>query len=215
MIKLFSDFNAEAVVLAAGDFPQHPFPLQLLQEARRVVCCDGAAAAFVSRMQRAPWRIVGDGDSLPQRLKDQYAEALTIVAEQETNDLTKATLFLERQGIRRIAYLGATGKREDHALGNISLLVDYAQRGLEVRMLTDYGIFIPCRGTTRCQAPVGTQVSIFAFGATQLRSEGLRYALHDLTNWWQGTLNEVTASDFTIHADGCYLIYAAYAAGGR
>ena len=156
MIKLFSDFNAEAVVLAAGDFPQHPFPLQLLQEARRVVCCDGAAA-----------------------------------------------------------YFGATGKREDHALGNISLLADYAQRGLEVRMLTDYGIFIPCRGTTRCQAPVGTQVSIFAFGATQLRSEGLRYALHDLTNWWQGTLNEVTASDFTIHADGCYLIYAAYAAGER
>ncbi len=215
MTRLFSDFNAEAVVLAAGDFPRHPIPLRMLQQAQRVVCCDGAAGEYAGRLHRAPWRIVGDGDSLPQPLKERYAEALTIVAEQETNDLTKATLFLERQGIRRIAYLGATGKREDHTLGNVSLLVDYAQRGLEVRMLTDYGVFIPCRGTTHWQAPVGTPVSIFAFGATQLRSEGLRYALHELTNWWQGTLNEVAASAFTIHAEGCYLLYAAYPAGGR
>lgn len=35
-----------------------------------------------------------------------------------------------------------TGKREDHTLGNISLLLYYLQEGIDVRAYTDYGVFI-------------------------------------------------------------------------
>ena len=53
------------------------------------------------------------------------------ISDQETNDQTKAVNFLLAQGKRRIAIIGATGNREDHTLGNISLLSDYLRAGAE------------------------------------------------------------------------------------
>ena len=72
-----------------------------------------------------PHAIIGDGDSLPQAFKEQYKDILHVVEEQEDNDLTKATLHCGSLGFKRILYVGATGKREDHTLGNISLMMRY------------------------------------------------------------------------------------------
>jgi len=42
-----------------------------------------------------------------------------------------------------------------------------------------------------------------------LQGEGLVYPLSDFTNWWQGTLNEATANEFTVHCTGEYLVFLA------
>ena len=59
--------------------------------------------------------------------------------DQETNDQTKAVNYLMEKGFRRIAIVGATGRREDHTLGNISLLMEYMRMGQKYVMYTDYG----------------------------------------------------------------------------
>lgn len=197
----------EVVILAAGDYPTAGKALRLLQTADRVVCCDSAAADFIRREGRYPWRIVGDCDSLPADLCQRYADIIVHEREQETNDLSKAIRFVRSEGFNRIAIVGATGKREDHTLGNISLLIDYMRMGLEVSMLTDYGCFHPCHDSFSAELPLGTQVSIFSFGATGFRGNGLRYPLHDFTNWWQGTLNETVQPNIDITAQGDFLVY--------
>ena len=183
----------EAVILAKGEYPSLPLPLQLLEEARYVVCCDGAA-----------------NDSLSPENRVKYADLIQHIPDQETNDQTKAVHYLQKKGVRNIAIVGATGKREDHTLGNISLLIDYMRSGIEVRMFTDYGVFIPIQHTQTFASQVGQQVSIFNFNAKGLRGEGLFYPLSDFNNWWQGTLNEATANEFTIHCTGEYLIFLTY-----
>ena len=198
--------ETEAVILANGDYPSTPLPLQKLLEAPYVVCCDGGANEYIAR-GHTPDLIIGDGDSLSEENREHYAHLLYRVSEQEFNDLTKAMKFLLAQGKRRIAILGATGKREDHTLGNISLLMEYQRMGAEVRMYTDHGIFIPCKGTCTFSCREGQQVSIFNFTARGLQSKGLRYPIYDFTNWWQGTLNECTSNAFTIEAEGEYLVY--------
>ena len=35
----------EAVILANGDYPTHPIPLQILAYAPYIICCDGGANA--------------------------------------------------------------------------------------------------------------------------------------------------------------------------
>ncbi len=196
----------EAVILANGEYPSLPLPLQLLEEARYVVCCDGAANEYIAR-GRTPDVIIGDGDSLSQENRVKYADLIQHIPDQETNDQTKAVHYLQKKGVRNIAIVGATGKREDHTLGNISLLIDYMRSGIEVRMFTDYGVFIPIQHTQTFASQVGQQVSIFNFNAKGLRGEGLFYPLSDFNNWWQGTLNEATANEFTIHCTGDYLIF--------
>lgn len=202
-------YTPEAVILANGEYPTHPLPLQILENAKTVVCCDGAANEYILR-GHTPDAIIGDGDSLSPEYKALFAPIVHQIADQETNDQTKAVRFLQKRGFRKIAIVGATGKREDHTVGNISLLIDYLKAGIEVRTLTDYGLFIPARDTHTFTSRPGQQVSIFNFGAKGLRGEGLVYPLSDFTNWWQGTLNEATADEFTIHGKGTYLVFLAY-----
>ena len=136
-----------------------------------------------------PNLIIGDGDSISEENRKRYGHLLHRIAEQETNDQTKAVNYLLSQGKRRIAIVGATGKREDHTLGNISLLMDYMRAGADVRTYTDHGIFIPCRNTCTFTCQPGQQVSIINFNARKLHGLGLVYPLSDFTNWWQGTLD--------------------------
>ena len=208
-MKSINDFRPEAVVVDAGDFPTAPVPLGIVDECRRIVCCDGAADAFLAS-GRVPWRIVGDCDSISPNNRRRYNEILRRFPDQDTNDQTKAVRYLASKGFRTIAIVGATGKREDHSLGNISLLIEYMKRGLDVRIYTDYGVFIPVAGNESFHVEPRMQISIFNFGATELRAEGLRYPIRDFGNWWEGTLNEAVGDTFTIFADGRLLIFITY-----
>lgn len=197
----------DAVILANGDYPSASLPLRMLEEAPYVVCCDGGADEYIAR-GRVPDAIIGDGDSLSEANRLAYASLIHYNPDQETNDQTKAIQFLLAQGKRRIAIVGATGKREDHTIGNISLLIEYMRMGAEtVRTYTDYGVFIPCKGKCTFNSRIGQQVSIFNFTAKGFRSEGLLYPIYDFTAWWQGTLNSCIGTSFSIEADGEYLLF--------
>lgn len=199
----------EAVVVGNGEFPVHSFPLTVLDQSPCVVCCDGGTNALVESGRLPDW-IVGDGDSLSEENRLRFQDRIYRNPDQETNDQTKAVSFLASRGIRRIAILGATGKREDHTLGNISLLMEYQRMGLEVVMLTDYGFFVPAVDTQEFMGFPRQQVSVFNFDAVDLKSEGLRYPVYDFCYWWQGTLNEVEGDFFRIMAKGHYLVYCTY-----
>ena len=200
------EYPFEAVVVAGGDYPTSEQALQVLHNAPYVVCCDGAADRYIAT-GHVPDAIVGDGDSISAYNRTKYAARLHIVAEQETNDQTKAVNFLLSKGMRHIAIVGATGRREDHTIGNISLLIEYARAGAQVRSFTDHGVFIPCNSDTTLKCHKGQQVSIFSITAKNLSAEGLLYPIYDFSNWWQGTLNECTGEEFTIHAEGEYLLF--------
>ncbi|MBQ5644216.1 MAG: thiamine diphosphokinase [Bacteroidaceae bacterium] len=199
----------DAVIVAGGEYPTARQPLEVLHGAPFVVCCDGAADNYIAT-GRVPDAIVGDGDSISAENREMFAHLLHIVSEQESNDQTKAVRFLVEKGMQRIAIVGATGKREDHTIGNISLLIEYARQGCDVCSFTDYGVFIPCNGTTTHKCHKGQQVSIFSITAKDLSAVGLRYPIYDFNNWWQGTLNECTGEEFTINANGEYLLFISY-----
>lgn len=199
----------DAVIIGGGEFPTSGLPMQIINNARYIVCCDGAADAFIAT-GAIPDAIVGDGDSISTENRTKYSHLLHIISEQESNDQTKAIRFCMEQGKKRIAIVGATGKREDHTIGNISLLIEYARAGAEVYSFTDYGVFIPCNGDTTHKCRKGQQVSIFSITAKDMSADRLLYPIYDFTNWWQGTLNECTGEEFSIKAQGEYLIFLNY-----
>ena len=198
----------ETIILADGDFPSHPLALEWLRQCPYVVCCDGAANTYI-RSGRMPEAIVGDGDSLLPGIKERYASLIHSETEQETNDLSKAFRFCLSQERKRITIMGATGKREDHTIGNVSLLADYMEKA-EVNMMTDYGIFVPIKEDSMFESYIGQQISIFNMNSTVLFAEGLAYPLSVFTNWWQGTLNEALAKHFIIRTEGKVLVFRTF-----
>ncbi len=194
----------DVVIVANGEFPIHEIPLGILKSAKHIVACDGA----IKNVPQAEV-VVGDGDSVPPEFHDRLIK----IEEQEDNDLTKATLFCMQQGWKRIAYLGCTGLREDHTLGNIALLMRYyREMGISGTIFTDHGFFSPSQGDCTFQSFPGQQVSIFNFGSTCLRSEGLKWNSYAYKEWWQGTLNESLTNHFSVQADSYYLVYQTYEA---
>lgn len=202
------------VILAAGDFPQSEAPLTALREADLRICCDSAAEALVAHGLE-PDRIVGDLDSLSRAFRERFADRITQISEQDDNDLTKAFHLALTLSPSRITILGATGKREDHTLGNISLLLDYAREAsCPVTMLTDYGRFETIFDTATLPSVPGQQISIFAFDNTlTIKSAGLKYPTDQVCfdTLWKATLNEALSSSFTLtlsHACGVLLFFA-------
>ena len=197
----------DVVIVANGEFPTHEIPLGILKNAKHIVACDGA----IKNVPQAEV-VVGDGDSVPPA----YHDRLIQIEEQEDNDLTKATRYCLSQGWHKIAYLGCTGKREDHTLGNIGLLMRYFRKmEVEGMMFTDYGFFTPTCGNQTFLSKKGQQVSIFNFGCRQLSSEGLKWNSYTYDEWWQGTLNEALGDNFSFHADSYYLVYQTYDVSGE
>ena len=108
-------------------------------------------------------------------------------------------------------YVGCTGKREDHTLGNISLLMRYyREMNINGTMFTDSGYFTPAQGEQTFDSMPGQQVSIFNFGCKTITSEGLKWNSYAYQELWQGTLNESLADHFTMRTDGFYMIFRTY-----
>jgi thiamine pyrophosphokinase len=191
------------IIVADGTFPTHEIPLGYLRNAKRIICCDGSAANLILA-GFTPDAIVGDMDSLSEDLANRFADRIFADDDQETNDLTKAVYWCIENGFDDLVIIGATGKREDHTIGNISLLAEYV-RIVNVIMVSDTGIFIPFQNSAEISSFPGQQVSIFSINPeTEITTKGLRYPLNKtkVKNWWVATLNEATETRFEINFSG-------------
>ncbi len=206
----------DIVILADGNYPTAEYPLQLLHSADILICCD----ASVLKLQAAlPDYIVGDMDTLPAAEKARFKEIIIESSCQETNDQTKAFSFalglVPEGGTANIHILGATGGREDHTLGNLSLMMEYTKNagkpiapfnnvmheGITVEIATDYGIFTPHYNSFTAESYPGQQVSIISFDNTlRIKSSGLAYPTDNAVFefWWRGTLNEALGENFRL-----------------
>ena len=197
------------VILADGAFPAGKEALEYLDNACRIICCDGAARSLVA-YGREPDRIVGDLDSLSDEFKKRFADRIEHVSEQESNDLSKAFRYCESQGYSNIVILGATGKREDHTLGNLSLLSIYAESVPDIKIVTDYGYFTVAKKSGVFESFPTMQISIVPLkGKAVVTSKNLKYPMEqlELELWYQATLNEALNNTFSLEFPaGCELL---------
>lgn len=196
------------VIVAAGSFPRTEYPRYLLRSADHLVCCDGALGTL-ERHGIVPELVIGDMDSVCSRALGRFHGEKVLVAEQETNDLTKAfTFVMERwPDAERITILGASGRREDHTLANYSLLMEYerrfrlSSRGIRVEMVSDYTTAFAVSSDATLHVGQGRSVSLFTADPTlQIRSEGLHWPTDGvcLDNWWKASLNRADRDVITL-----------------
>ncbi len=201
----------KAIILANGVFPSHAIPLAALHNATRIICCDGALSKLLEAKLHQLVAVVGDGDSLSDTLREQFAPLFVYDGNQETNDLTKSVQYALSQGWSKLTIVGATGQREDHTLGNISLLAEYASY-CDIEMLTDYGRFRVVSGSAAIESFPKQQVSIFSITPqVPVTVRGLEYPIENrcLERWWEGTLNAAIGNTFEIMG-GKIIVYQTY-----
>lgn len=197
------------VIICDGRFPKSEYPRYLIRTADFIICCDGALQKFLRASvsifgeKRLPDVVVGDMDSLSPALRRRHSDIIVQIDEQEHNDQTKAFRWaLENiPGISQIYILGATGEREDHTIGNVSLLMEYARTydlegmGIGVEMISDHATIFAATDTFEMDCGEGRRVSIFSpDNSLRIRSEGLEWPTDEVIfdNWWKATLNRAS-----------------------
>ena len=203
-----------AVIIGGGDFPRKPYPRELIRCADIIVCCDGnALKAFLRNREaifgndnRRPDAIVGDMDSMSPKLAKEYSNLLVKIEEQDDNDQTKALHHIldHYPNVDTIHILAATGKREDHTVGNLGLLMEYAREGSlpQIDMISDYTTAFVVTDSCDLILGRGRKISLFSpDNSLKLKSKGLVWPTDNVIfdNWWQATLNRT--DDDTIHLD--------------
>jgi thiamine pyrophosphokinase len=200
----------KTIILANGEIPTHPKALEALLKATQIVCCDGAINNLVE-LGFNPTVIIGDLDSISEAMYSKYRDIIIADKDVEYNDLQKAIRYCISMNWNDIIILGGFGKREDHALANISIMLQYSNPLInlnfefKIKMITNTGLFTPIFQTTTFESFEKQQVSIFSFDKnSKLTFHGLKYPVENRSfqYLWEGSLNESLSNSFTIECSG-------------
>jgi len=205
--------QSKTVILANGEKPTHEIPLNILKNAEKIICCDGAIA-FLEQQNIIPYIIIGDCDSITYTQKEKYKSIIHRDDNVAYNDLQKSIKYCLEKKYEDVVILGASGLRDDHFLANIGILMHYANN-ISIEMVTNYGIFTPINKTTTFASFAGQQISVFSFSPdTKITYHDLKYPVcnQQFKELWEGSLNEATGNHFTIEIEkeSAILVYAAF-----
>jgi thiamine pyrophosphokinase len=175
---------------------------KLLEDADCIIAADGGLK-HLNSLNISPTAIIGDMDSTsPDMLKNQTAEIIKFPAKKSQTDTELAVEYLQSKGYDKIFLIGATGKRLDHELGNISLMANTTQTQLFIIDKNTITFALDNEwNNTSFQRKKESLVSIIPFGRTLpcLTTTGLEYPLNKqpLQNPCHGISNVVNNEETT------------------
>jgi len=190
-------------IFCNGDYVHNDEVQKLLEGADCIIAADGGLK-HLNSLNISPTAIIGDMDSTnPEMLINQTAEIIKFPAKKSQTDTELAVEYLQSKGYKKIFLIGATGKRLDHELGNISLMANTTQTQLFIIDKNTITFAINSTfSTTSFQRKKESLVSIIPCGTTFpcLTTTGLKYPLNKqyLQNPCHGISNIVNSKHTTI-----------------
>ncbi len=140
-----------------------------------IICCDGAYEHLKS-IGVVPTVILGDFDSLgyvPEGAK-------VFPVEKDFTDGELAVTEALKYPDNEVVIIYAGGLREDHFLGNLSLLLLAREKNLNARIETEYSSIFYTEGDFTAFAGEGKTVSVVPLRETLVfGSDGLKYAYRE------------------------------------
>lgn len=168
------------LVLCDGEAPPPEFIKRLKSGASLFVATDGAGNTSLE-YGIIPDAIIGDMDSF--EMQEDTVLKLIKDEDQETNDLEKALNYILSLGAEDVTIIGATGKRIDHTLKNLSVLKQFSPMFVFLCFRDTYGVTYLLPHEHSIDMPIGTIISLFPLSGRVdgIYTEGLKYPLHGET----------------------------------
>lgn len=205
-------FTNSVIIVANGAFPKSGIPKDILDKSKTIIACDGAANTLDENNYRID-AIIGDLDSIRSDIKDKYDDIIYQYPDQSENDLRKAIEFLISNNVKEASIIGATGKREDHTIGNIFSLSKFCSK-INLKIFTETGCFICINKDTEFKSFKGQQVSLFTLNdRTKISTKGLKYNFNKnfISTMFYGTLNESVCENFYVKINNeCAIIFLCF-----
>lgn len=163
------------IIVCAGELP---VPMDIgFADADALYAADGGAIKCLEA-GIIPDKVIGDFDSF--RPAEYPGLLVEHDPDQETNDLEKTLVRALRDGFTDVVVLGATGKRLDHTLKNLSVLKHYKHRFERLVYRMQDGWLYLSEGDITLSVRPGQIVSLFPLSGRVdgIITDGLKYPLY-------------------------------------
>lgn len=198
-----------ALIIGGGIPPKKALLEQEMANAQLHIGADSGGHVYLGYGHR-PDIVIGDLDSFVYT-RHEGVQVLEI-ADQETNDLEKCLDYALKQGVTSVTVLGATGKRFDHTIKNLSVMRRYFSHFNDIRFKDNHGELLLAESPYSPKLPIGTGISFLPVegAVTSFSSTGVKYPLTNGTlamGIQDGSSNEITSEDAILHFDGILGVY--------
>jgi thiamine pyrophosphokinase len=144
----------------------------------KLVCATDGAYQFLKTHKIEPDFISGDFDSITE-IPDSIKVIHT--PNQDFTDFDKILQILFEQGYNAIHVYGASGKEQDHFLGNLHTAMQWNKR-LELTFFDNHGYYFLADNLTKISNCKGKTVSLVPFPLVEnVVTKGLQYSLNNET----------------------------------
>lgn len=205
----------KSLIVSGGSLPSARLLKKHTSDVSLVIAVDGAAALF-ERLHILPHVLIGDFDSAdPQSVQcfeEQGSKIIRLQREKNQTDTHAAVIYAIDAGSEDITMLGSTGKRMDHALANLSMLVLAARAGVQCRIIDQYNELFAATGAIELCGRIGQTISILPLtGDICVSATHLKYPLDELKlciGSSRGVSNVMLKSTAGITINGGYALIA-------
>ena len=172
---------ATTLIICNGQPPSHNLIRQLARQARFIIAADGGANG-ARKAGIVPDMIIGDLDSITPSTRKHFASTRIVhINRQDNTDLEKVLDYCLSNKRKHIVIVGATGRRLDFTLGNLSVVWKYAGR-LDIRFESDECTAVPAGKRFSTAVRIGAVISLIPFGECRgITLRGLKYPLVNAT----------------------------------
>jgi thiamine pyrophosphokinase len=205
------------VLLANGPLTLSPVIRQVIFSADRLIGVDGGSR-HLRPLDVRPHLAVGDMDSIPQDLLQDYRQAgVELHLHPPKKDATDLELALElalARGATRISILGGTGGRLDHTLGNLFLLSRCLPAGVPARIMDQEQCVHLTDQSLSISGAIGDTLSLLPATpeACGVSLSGLEYPLNDATltfgtSWGMSNVFVETQATVTLRSGRLFVFH--------
>lgn len=164
----------------------------------KLVCATDGAYQFLRDHHIVPDFISGDFDSV-----EDIPDAIKVIhtPNQEFTDFDKVLQILSDKGFKTVHVFGASGKEQDHFLGNLHTALQWKSK-LNLTFFDNHGYYFLADKTSEIKNCIDKTISLVPLPeATGIVTVGLQYALNNETLAFGdriGTRNKAVADNISI-----------------
>ena len=126
---------SRCVIVGGGEIKNYPFVKKYINDGDFCIYCD-SGLYHLDKLGKDANLIIGDFDSHPE--PDLSAETIKLPTEKDDTDTVYAVKEALKRGFDDFLILGALGKRMDHTLGNVAILLMLDSEGFNGMIVDDY-----------------------------------------------------------------------------
>lgn len=187
----------KVIIISGGKPPSKELIVSEMESDSVILCADSGADCLYS-YDITPDYLIGDFDSINKNVLEYYKSKDTIIEkfpiEKDYTDTQLALFKAIDLNASKIIFLGCTGSRLDHTLGNITLLLQCMEKRIDAYIVDDNNrVFI----TDKClelSGSCGDKFSLLAYNIP-VKDLCITGAKYELSNYYLDIGDPLTLSN--------------------